>query len=194
MACPIGPALWTPVNLTEKYPGYRILDRNAPEYQMEAFMYTCVILLFYTVATGAFMVKFILQAREPWESADSDSPGAAGGLPMVVKLREQERHRKLVERQARRDVKMRMIKQLRQMSLTGLNLERRNSGGSIDTQVTSFSSDPRGPIGSMLSNDHRSRVILLHIILLHCRFQSETTSPLVKIDQQYEIFAALTST
>jgi hypothetical protein len=106
------------INLTGKYAGYRVLDQNSNEYQMEAFIYTCVILLFYALTTGAFMVKFILQSREPWEHSDGDHAAIAASsyLAQVAKLREREVHRKLVERQARQDVKLRVINHLNHLT------------------------------------------------------------------------------
>lgn len=95
--------------------GCRILVVDSHEYQMEAFMYTCVILLMYLFLTTIFMVKII---SPKVEKSDDDDQRKFIDSQALKKFRDQEKKdNKKFEILSRKEVKKQMISYLRNMNV-----------------------------------------------------------------------------
>lgn len=124
----------------------RILNVDSHEYQMEAFMYTCVILLFYLLLTTIFMVKIISPRVE---KADDEDQKRFVDTQVLKKFRDREKkNNREFEIESRKEVKKQMIKYLKNM--------RSNEGETKEKDDNANITISTG-ISSMIEENYRPR-------------------------------------
>lgn len=109
------------LNISQKYPNLRVIDKTSLEYQLEGIVYACVMLFMYLMATAGFMIQFIA-VREPSENELS------GDMQILKKF---EKHDAQFARETRRNIKKQVIQHLQ--TVNGAFLKSRS-----ETQSTRF--------------------------------------------------------
>lgn len=118
-----------PFNLTVKCPHCKVMDVTSHEYQMEGFVYTCVILLFYLLLTTIFMVKIICVKKHDGNGNNNfDEEKKKNDANQVVKkFREREKQKtvnSIFEIHTRKQFKKQMIGYLNSMNVSDINFNR----------------------------------------------------------------------
>lgn len=127
------------LNLTLKCPLCKVMYLDSHEYQMEGFVYTCVILSLYLFLTTIFMVKIICLKRDDRVNFD-DEQKRKDTNEMCKNFREREKQKavnSVFEIHTRKQFKKQMIGYLNSMkNIPDINFNRSDSPDDSTTVMT----------------------------------------------------------